>query len=81
MSGARPRRRTSPTLAGMGSTIEPAELRKFVTHTESKISPKTSANLYGRAEMLAKMPMSVQRWIVAHASGEEYMGFVVDPDR
>ncbi|WP_137844959.1 hypothetical protein [Microbacterium sp. 2FI] len=63
----------------MGSSIEPAELRSFVALTESKISPKTSANLYGRAEMLAKMPMSLQRWIVAHASGEEYMGFVVDP--
>lgn len=63
----------------MGSTIEPAELRAFIAHTESKISPKASSSLHGRAEMLAKMPMPVQRWIVAHASGEEYMGFVVDP--
>ena len=43
------------------------------------MTPKGVASLYGRAEMLARMPMSVQRWIVAHAGGEEYMGFVVEP--
>ncbi|MEJ1154504.1 hypothetical protein [Microbacterium marmarense] len=63
----------------MGSHIEPSELRKFIAYTENKVSPKAAANLYGRAEMLAKMPMRVQQWIVAHAKGDEYMGFIVDP--
>ncbi|WP_353826668.1 hypothetical protein [Agromyces sp. SYSU T0242] len=63
----------------MGSGIGPSELRRFVAHTESTISPRSVAALYGRAEMLARMPQSLQRWIVSHARAEEYMGFVVDP--
>jgi len=63
----------------MESGVEPSELRRFVTHTERMVSPKAVAGLYGRAEMLARMPMPLQRWIVAHARGEEYMGFVVEP--
>lgn len=63
----------------MGSQIEPAERHRFVTHTEDLVSPKAVAGLYSRAEMLARMPMPLQRWIVSHAGGEEYMGFVVEP--
>jgi hypothetical protein len=48
-------------------------------NTEQMVSPKAVAALYGRAEMLARMPLSLQRWIVSHARGEEYMGFVVEP--
>ncbi|WP_344372403.1 hypothetical protein [Agromyces tropicus] len=63
----------------MGSQIEPQELRSFVRHAEGTISPKTVASLYGRAEMLSRMPRPLQRWIVAHAGGESDIGFVVDP--
>ncbi|MGR2752709.1 hypothetical protein [Agromyces arachidis] len=63
----------------MESRIEPAELRRFVAHTEGRVSPKEVAALYGRAEMLARLPMRVQRWIVAHAGGDADMGFVVEP--
>jgi hypothetical protein len=59
--------------------VQPAELRSFVTHTEAMVSPKAVAALYSRAEMLARMPLSLQRWIVSHARGEEFMGFVVEP--
>jgi hypothetical protein len=63
----------------MGTKIEPSELRAFIAHTEGKIAPKSVAALYSRAEMLSRLPLRVQRWIVAHAGGERYMGFVVDP--
>jgi hypothetical protein len=60
-------------------TLHPSELPRFVTTTESKISPQAVAKLYARAEMLAKLPLAVQRWIVDHAGGDPNMGFVVDP--
>lgn len=63
----------------MASQIDPADRCSFVAHTEDLVSPKAVAGLYGRAEMLSRMPMKLQRWIVAHARGEEYMGFVVEP--
>ncbi len=63
----------------MGSGVGPSELRRFVMHTEGRISPKEVGALYKRAEMLARMPLPVQRWIVEHAGGEAYMGFVVEP--
>lgn len=59
--------------------MEPSELRRFIAHTETRVSPKTVGGLYGRAEMLARMPIALQRWIVDHARGEEYMGFIVEP--
>jgi len=63
----------------MGSGVDPTHLRRFVAHTEQKVSPKEVAKLYQRAEMLAKLPLPVQRWIVAHAGGDPYVGFVVEP--
>lgn len=59
--------------------MEPTELRRFIVHTESTVSPKAVGALHGRAEMLARMPMKLQQWIVAHARGERYMGFIVEP--
>ena len=63
----------------MGSGVEFDDLRRFVVHSEQKVSPKDVAKLYSRAESLAKLPLSVQRWIVGHAGGDPYMGFVVEP--
>ena len=63
----------------MGTSLHPSELRRFVTLTEQKVSPKEVAKLYARAEMLAKLPRSLQRFIVGRAGGDPYMGFVVEP--
>lgn len=54
-------------------------MRQFVTHTEEKVSPKDVGKLYARAESLARLPRLVQRWIVTHAGGDPYLGFVVEP--
>jgi hypothetical protein len=63
----------------MGSGVEPSHRREFVTQTERRVSPKEVAKLYARAEMLAKLPLPAQRWIVAHAGGDPHVGFVVEP--
>jgi hypothetical protein len=63
----------------MGTSLEPSVLRRFVELTELKVSPKDVAKLYARAEMLARLPLSLQRWIVGRAGGDPYMGFVVEP--
>ncbi|WP_438854514.1 hypothetical protein [Agromyces sp. M3QZ16-3] len=63
----------------MESQIAPSELQRFIGRTEHSITPKGVAALYGRAEMLARLPLRVQRWIVSRARGPEYMGFVVEP--
>lgn len=63
----------------MESRIAPSELRRFIGSTEDSITPKGVAALYGRAEMLARLPLRVQRWVVSKARGPEYMGFVVEP--
>lgn len=62
-----------------GPTLAPEELRRFVAHSEEMVTPKAVAALFGRAEMLARLPLSVQRWIVAHAKGADHMGFIVEP--
>ncbi len=63
----------------MGTRISPAHLRRFVTHTERKISPRDVGRLYQRAEMLARLPLPAQRWITTHAGGDPDIGFVVEP--
>lgn len=53
---------------------------RFTKSTEMLVSPKAVASLYQRAEMLGRLPLRVQRWIVARASREDrYIGFVVEP--
>jgi len=63
----------------MGLSLDSSELRRFVALTERKVSPKEVAKLYARAEMLAKLPLTLQRWIVKRAGGDPEMGFVVEP--
>jgi hypothetical protein len=44
------------------------------------VSPKAVGRLYQRAEVLSKLPLRVQKWIVARASRQDqYIGFVVEP--
>jgi hypothetical protein len=53
---------------------------QFAKHTEMLVSPRTVGGLYRRAEMLARLPVGVQKWIVANAPGADpYIGFVVEP--
>lgn len=61
----------------MESRIARSELRRFIGSTEDAISPKGVAALHGRAEMLARLPLRMQRWIASKARGPQYMGFVV----
>jgi hypothetical protein len=63
----------------MGPGVGPSELRQFILHTEGRVSPKEVGGLYKRAEMLARMPLAAQRWIVEHATADPSMGFVVEP--
>ncbi|MGR0318083.1 hypothetical protein [Agromyces sp. ZXT2-3] len=63
----------------MRSGIEPSELRSFIALAEERISPKGVASLHGRAEMLAKLPLGLQRRIVSLARQDDDMGFVVEP--
>jgi hypothetical protein len=63
----------------MVARIGRAQLRKFVTLVEDSVSPRDVGRLYARAEALARLPISLQRWIVQRAGGDPYMGFVVEP--
>ena len=52
----------------------------FTKGTETKVLPKDVGKLYGRAEMLAKLPKNVQQWIVEKGAGDDpYIPFVVEP--
>jgi hypothetical protein len=60
--------------------VDKAELLRFIKGTEGLIDPASVGRLYGRAEMLGRLPVRVQKWIVGRAGGgEPYMGFVVEP--
>lgn len=53
---------------------------RFVERTEKMIEPKAVGRLYGRAEMLSRLPVSVQKRIVGRASKDgSRIGFVVEP--
>ncbi|QKJ20495.1 hypothetical protein [Microbacterium hominis] len=67
------------TLERPAATLSTAELRRFAARAEAMISPASVAALYGRAEMLERLPLAVQRWIVSRARTDDDMGFVVDP--
>jgi hypothetical protein len=60
--------------------MDRAELLRYVKRTESLISPKAVGGLYQRAEMLGRLPVGVQKWVVRRASGtDKNIGFVVEP--
>lgn len=55
-------------------------LVRFVKRTEDLVVPKEVGKLYARAEMLAKLPIPAQKWIVEKAGGDDpYIGFIVEP--
>ncbi|UCG40430.1 MAG: hypothetical protein JSV07_08270 [Acidimicrobiia bacterium] len=60
--------------------MDDAELLSFIKDTEDMIRPKDVGLLYQRAEMLRRLPLGLQRWIVSRASsGDPSIGFVVEP--
>ncbi len=57
-----------------------ADLHRFVRLTEEMVSPREVGRLYQRAEMLARLPVPLQKMIVARAGGDDpSIGFVVEP--
>lgn len=52
---------------------------RFVAATEQLVSPREVGRLHQRAEMLARLPIGVQRRIVDLAGSDEPIGFVVEP--
>ena len=56
------------------------DLLRFIKHTENMVSPKVVGGLYRRAEMLSRLPVRAQKWIVRRAGGDDpSIGFVVEP--
>lgn len=57
-----------------------SDLRRFVQLTEEMVSPREVGRLFQRAEMLARLPVPLQKLIVDRASGDDpFIGFVVEP--
>jgi hypothetical protein len=60
--------------------VDRPDLHRFVRGTERLVTPKTVGSLYGRAEMLSKLPVGIQKRIVNRASKDDrYIAFVVEP--
>ncbi len=60
--------------------MDKSDLLHFIKSTEKMVNPKDVGGLYRRAEMLSKLPVGIQKWIVNRASSHEpYVGFVVEP--
>ena len=56
------------------------DLLRYIKKTEALVSPKDVGGLYGRAEMLGRLPTGVQKWVVSRASRpDQHIGFVVEP--
>ena len=60
--------------------MDQPDLLRFVKQTEDMISPREVGKLHQRAEMLSRLPVPLQKVIVARASGDDpSIGFVVEP--
>ena len=56
------------------------DLLRFIKSTEKLVTPKAVGKMYQRAEMLSKLPLGVQKWIVGRAGRERSnIAFVVEP--
>lgn len=53
---------------------------QFIKNTEKMVSPGEVGALYQRAEMLRKLPIKLQKFIIEKASGDNpYISFIVEP--
>ena len=60
--------------------MDRAERIAFTKSTEKMVLPKDVGKLYQRAEMLGRLPNSLQKWIVRKGAGDNpFIGFVVEP--
>jgi hypothetical protein len=63
-----------------GRAVDQSDLLQYIKSTEKLVIPKAVGKLYQRAEMLSKLPVGVQKWIVGRASGSSSeIAFVVEP--
>ena len=60
--------------------MKQSDLLQFIKNTEKMVLPQKVGGLYQRAEMLRKLPIAVQQFILEKASGNDpYIGFIVEP--
>ena len=60
--------------------MDKPDLVRFIKGTEKLVTPKAVGKMFGRAEMLRRLPVGVQKRIVARASRDgSRIGFVVEP--
>jgi hypothetical protein len=60
--------------------MQPKDLRRFIRTTEKKVVPAQVASMVKRTNVLRKLPLGLQRYIVnTGARYEPYMSFVVGP--
>ena len=57
-----------------------SDLIQYIKNTEKMVSPATVGTLFQRAEMLRKLPLKMQKFIVDKGSAKDpYISFVVEP--
>jgi hypothetical protein len=57
-----------------------SELIRFIKNTEKMVLPGTVGGLYQRAEMLSKLPIKLQKYIINKFSANDpFIGFIVEP--
>jgi hypothetical protein len=60
--------------------VDRSDARRFITRTETLVTPGAVATMHRRAEMLTRLPVGVQKRIVRRASGKDpHVGFIVEP--
>ena len=60
--------------------MDRSDSHRFIKRTENLVTPGAVATMHRRAEMLTRLPVGVQKWIVGRAGGkDEYVGFIVEP--
>lgn len=53
---------------------------QFIKNTEKMVSPREVGGLYQRAEMLRKLPLKLQKFIIEKAGGDNpFISFIVEP--
>ena len=57
-----------------------SELIQFIKNSEKMVSPRAVGTLFQRAEMLRKLPLKLQQYILKKGSAKDpFIGFIVEP--
>ncbi len=60
--------------------LSPEDRRRFARRVERMVTPGEVGRLHQRAEMLGRLPVRAQDWVIDRAGGREaQIGFVVEP--